>query len=287
MQAFDINLPPLVQAQITSFAMQYSVDALVASAVAQVSSGGMQFYSDNSLVVTSYGVGVMGIDKATAMALGLDATVQVQNIQAGVATLAALLQIFVGNYPEALAAYITSAATVAQFNGIPPLAPVTNFVYNVSKIAANAGSTSVSSLLTLKYESTLDQQAKQSGNLISPAATGNNYGSGNDAATSASNLSILQATMNPILQVPDASLSNTPWYTDAGLVTGNKSIRASVQPVSFQVFFDRNDPTQILQNPITKAPIEIQLNTSLSSLEISSKHIYNRTPSRTGIHITL
>jgi hypothetical protein len=57
--------------------------------------------------------------------------------------------------------------------------------------------------------------------------------------------------------------------------------------VSFIVYLDRNDPTQFLQNPNTNQPIEIQLNTSLSTFEISSKHVYNRTPSRTGMHITL
>src|SRR5271157_3898200 len=119
-----ISLPPNVQNQITSFAQQYSVDGLVASAIAQVSSGGQQFYPDNSLVVTPYGVGVMGISEEVATALGLDATTQIGNIQAGVATLAALLSAFTGNYPLALAAYITSTAAVQQFGGIPPLAPV-------------------------------------------------------------------------------------------------------------------------------------------------------------------
>src|ERR1700676_3059770 len=136
MTAYFIQLPQDVQAQITSLAAQYSVDALVASAVAQVSSGGQQFYSDGSLVVTPYGVGVMGISKSVATALGLDATEQIGNIQAGVATLAVLLQTFIGNYPLALAAYLTSTATVREFNGIPPLAPVRNFVYTVSKLAS-------------------------------------------------------------------------------------------------------------------------------------------------------
>jgi hypothetical protein len=152
MTAFSINLPTDVQAQINSFAAQYSVDAFVASAVAQVSSGGQQLYPDGRLVVTPYGVGVMGIGKDVASALNLDATQQVPNIQAGVATLAALLAAFAGNYPLALAAYLTSIATVQQFNGIPPLAPVSDFVYNVSLIAANAGSPNVSSLYKIRND---------------------------------------------------------------------------------------------------------------------------------------
>jgi hypothetical protein len=125
------------------------------------------------------------------------------------------------------------------------------------------------------------------GNLIDPRTTGINYGSGNDASKSANNLNELQATMTPILQVLDYTLANTPWYADTGMITGNPRIRTSVQPVAFTVYFDRNDPTQFLQNPASNQPIEIQLNTSMSSFEITSKHVYNRTPSRTGMHITL
>jgi hypothetical protein len=287
MVAYSINLPPDVQAQITSFAAQYSVDALVASSVAQVSSGGRQFFPDGSLVVAPSGIGVMGISKNAASALGFDATEQAGNIQAGVAALAALLRAFVGKYPLALAAYVTSVATVQKFNGIPPLASVTDFVYNVSNIAANAGSTSVSSLYTIRSESTLDPTppppaAIATGDLVDPATSGVNYGVGG-----IQNLIGLVSAMQPLLQVPDATLTATPWYKDEGLVTGNPRIRASVQPVSFTVFLDRNDPTQILQNPNTNQPIEIQLNTSLTSFEIASKHVYNRTPSRTGMHITL
>src|SRR5271170_3576118 len=156
MPAYAIQLPQNVQNQIVSFASQYSVDALVLSAIAQVSSGGQQFYSNGSLVVTPFGVGVMGIAKNVAISLSLDATTQLGNIQAGVATLAALLATFVGNYPLTLAAYITSAAAVQQFAGIPPLASVSEFVYNVSKIAADAGSSNVSSLLTIRNEGTAD-----------------------------------------------------------------------------------------------------------------------------------
>lgn len=288
MIAYSISLPPGVQAQVTSFAAQYGVDSLVASAVAQVSSGGQQFYSDNSLVVTAFGVGVMGIGKEVATALGLDAETQAGNIQAGVATLAALLPAFAGNYSLALAAYVTSVPTVQQFNGIPPLAPVRDFVYNVSKLAALGGSVSVSSLLTIRNDATADPTAAATttGGLISPLTQGTNYGSGNDPATSASNLSQLQSSVSPVLQVPDPTLSNTPWYADSGLVTGNPRIRASVQPVTFMVFLDRNTP-QYLKNPADGSPIELQLNTSLSSFEIASKHVYNRTPSRTGMHITL
>lgn len=285
MIAYSINLPSNVQAQINSFAVRYSVDALVASAVAQVSSGGQQFFPNGSLMVSSFGVGVMGIGKDVAAALNLDATKQVGNIQAGVATLAVLLSVFAGNYPFALAAYATSIATVQQFNGIPPLSQVNNFVYNVSKIAANAGSYSVSSLIALRNSTTLDptKAATTTSQLSTPAPDGQLI----DPRARGLNNITDQSLVDPILQVYDPTLTNTAWYDDKGLVTGNPHIRASVQPITFMVYLDRNDPTQFLQNPQTNQPIELQLNTSLSSFEITSKHVYNRTPSRTGMHITL
>jgi len=286
MTAFSISLPLDVQAQINSFAAQYSVDALVASAVAQVSSGGRQFFSDGSLVVTPYGIGVMGIGKMTAVSLGFDATEESQNIQAGVAYLSLLLQQTVGNYPQAIAAYITSIDAVQTANGVPPLAPVQNFVFNVSTLSAQAGSTSASALYALRNQTTGDP-FDIAGNLTHESSSGVNYGSGKNASQGAANLDKLQASMEPALQTYDPTMGATAWYADTGLVTGNPRIRASAQPVSFTVFLDRNDPNQFLQNPYDLRPIEIQLNTSLAAFEIASKHVYNRTPSRTGMHITL
>src|SRR5271170_1796277 len=289
-----IQLPLNVQQQITSYCQQYSVDSLVASAIAQVLTNGQQFYSDNSLVVTPYGVGIMGISAANAD--GFDVTEPNSNIEAGVAYLAELLAQFIGNYPLALAAYVTSIGTVEEFNGVPPLAPIQNFVYQVSALAAQAGSQSVSGLYAIKNQYAADptKAASQAGNIIDPRTTGINYGSTGNAQPGTDNLTQLQNSVNPQLQVDDPTLSATAWYADTGLVTGNPRIRRTVQPVSFIVYLDRNDPTQILSVPnVNKQsggstqPIEIQLNTSLSSFEITSKHVYNRTPSRTGMHITL
>src|SRR5271170_2173768 len=175
MPAYAIQLSSNVQNQIVSFASQYSVDSLVLSAIAQVSSGGQQFYSDNSLVVTPFGVGVMGISKVNGTVLGFDVTQENQNIQAGAAYFASLLQVFVGNYPLSIAAYVTSADTVLSFNGIPPLAQVQNFVYNVSTIAAQAGSTSVSAAYAISSAAVLDPNdavsgtAQATGNAIAPS----------------------------------------------------------------------------------------------------------------------
>src|SRR5271170_5035153 len=171
MPAYAIQLPQNVQNQIVSFASQYSVDALVLSAIAQFSSGGQQFYSNGSLVVTPFGVGVMGVSKATGNLLGFDVTQENSNIQAGAAYLASLLQAFVGNYPLAIAAYITSVKAVNFANGIPLLAPVENFVYNVSTIAAQAGSLSVSAVYAISNSAGIDASdaASVTGNTTNPA----------------------------------------------------------------------------------------------------------------------
>jgi hypothetical protein len=291
MPAYSIQLPQGVQSQIVSFASKYSVDSLVLSAIAQIASGGQQFYSDGSLVVTPFGVGVMGISKATATSFGFDATDENQNIEAGAAFFASLLQAFVGNYPLSIAAYITSVGTVQFAGGVPPLAPVQNFVYNVSTIAAQAGSPSVSAVYALSNAATVDDSAPQSAAVTGPQ--GINYlDSARSQAESDKNLNTLRQTLQPQLQIPDDTLGAQAWYADTGLVTGNPRIRASVQPVSFMVYLDRNDPTQFLSVPtndqaVVKQPIEIQLNTSMATFEITSKHVYTRTPSRTGMHITL
>jgi hypothetical protein len=279
-----ISLPQSLLTQIMGFAAQYSIDGWVAAAIAQVASGGNQMY------VTTYGIGIMGISIPNATALGFNATVENSNIQAGCAYLASLLQAFVGNYPQALAAYVTSVTTVQTFGGVPPISSVQDFVYNVSKLAAQAGSSSVSGQYAIQnqyVEDPVPPSTASIGNTISPSTTGLNYGSGTNPTQGAANLTQLQASVSPNLQREDATLTAKPWFADTGLITGNPRIRRSVQPVAFTVYFDRNDPRQVFQNPATGKPIEIQLNTSMTTFEITSRHVYNRTPSRTGMHITL
>jgi hypothetical protein len=102
--------------------------------------------------------------------------------------------------------------------------------------------------------------------------------------------SALLDTMAVTLQI-DEGLDEKPWFKDTGLVTGNPRIRANVQPVSFVVYLDRT-MGQMLHVPTSSStasvtPVELQLNTSLRDISIQSKHVYNRTPSRTGMHVTL
>lgn len=298
MSSLFINLPQGVQNQIVSYASQYGVDPLVCQAIAQYQSGGQQFDAENNVTENGQFVGVMGVLPSSVAQLGLDLNTTAGNIQAGVEYLASLLQVFVGSYPYALAAYVTSVDAVQVQHGIPMLPLAQNFVYSVSGLAAQAGSPAVSRLLMLKSQA-LDQTGTAStevGNLIDPATQGINYGSGSTPEQGNQAVSALQAALNPDLQIDDG-LQYTPWYQDQNLTIGNKKGRAAVQPVSFMVYLARNNSSQqgntspdavngLMYNPSTYEPIQIQLNTSITQFEITSKHVYNRTPSRTGMHIT-
>ncbi len=93
-------------------------------------------------------------------------------------------------------------------------------------------------------------------------------------------------TIDPSLQI-DTGLSTNPWYNDRNLVTGNPRIRNSVTPISFTVYLDQYRLNQRLHNPTDNTPIQVQLNCSLREITIESKHIVNRNPSRTGMHLTM
>src|SRR5208282_558488 len=294
MSSLFISLPQNVQNQINSYASQYGVDPLVCSAIAQYQSGGNQFDAENNVTENGQFVGVMGVLPSSVAQLGLDLNTTAGNIQAGVEYMASLLQVFVGSYPYALAAYVTSVNAVQVQHGIPLLPLAQNFVYSVSGLAAQAGSPAVSRLLMLKSQA-LDDTGTAStevGNLIDPATQGLNYGSGSTPEQANQAVSALQDALNPDLQIDDG-LQYTPWYQDQNLTVGNRRVRAAVQPVSFMVYLARNSGSYspdavngLMYNPDTGQPIQVQLNTSISTFEITSKHVYNRTPSRTGMHIT-
>jgi hypothetical protein len=69
------------------------------------------------------------------------------------------------------------------------------------------------------------------------------------------------------------------------LITGNQRIRDSVLPVTFQVYLSQQ-ANSLLINPSTGKPITLRLNASMSQWSLLSKHIFNREPTRTGMHIT-
>jgi hypothetical protein len=296
MTSLFISLPQDVQNRINSYASQFGVDPLVCQAIAQVQSGGQQFDAENNVTENGQFVGVMGVLPSSVAQLGLDLNTTSGNIQAGVEYMASLLQVFVGSYPFALAAYVTSVDSVQTQHGIPPVPLAQNFVYSVSGLAAQAGSPAVSRLLMLKNQA-LDQTGTAStevGNLIDPRTHGRDYGSGSKPEEANQAVAALQASMNPDLQI-DAGLDVEPWYDDQNLTTGNRRVRNAVVPVSFMVYLARTSSggyvpdanNGLMFNPQTFEPIQVQLNTSITTFELTSKHVYNRTPSRTGMHVTL
>jgi hypothetical protein len=273
-----ISLPQNVQNQVSSAGPQFSVDPLVLSAIAQVMSGGQQTASDGGLLVNSLGgVGVMGISEDTANKLGYDATNENENILAGAAYMSQLLGLFTGNYPMAVAAYFSGPALVSQYSGVPPLASVQQFVYNVTTLARRAGSGYMTTKSTLENQAAFDPTpGAETQQLVTPVGQSIDPKQTTQAQSLVTNLQI------------DTGLDETPWFTDAAsgrLVTGNPRIRQTVQPVQFMIYLSRTQNI-FLHNPNDQTPIVLQLNTSIRTFELQSKHIYNRTPSRTGMHIT-
>jgi hypothetical protein len=276
----SISLSPQVQQQVNSAAGQFSVDAFIASALAQVVSGG-----DQDSVSNFGGVGVMGITTAIGMSLGYDVTQESQNIEAGVEYLSTLLQQFLGNYPRALAAYLSSPLLVLQSNGIPPLANVQSAVYNITQLAQLSGSTSVSMTRTFQNQSTMDPEPDATASAqqtVDANTKGTDYGS-----VSAQNTALIAQSLVPVLQDDtNGGTSEQAWFDNKVMITGNSKVRRAVQPVTFMVYLDQNNAQQVLHNPSTMLPITLQLNCSMREFNLESKHIYNRTASRTGMHVT-
>jgi hypothetical protein len=82
-------------------------------------------------------------------------------------------------------------------------------------------------------------------------------------------------------------LDNKAWFNDlssGGMVVGNLPLKSAFnpQPVSFQIkFLDGKNLVDSNNKPIT-----LLLNASLKRYEISYAHIVNKSPSRTGFHVT-
>jgi hypothetical protein len=107
-------------------------------------------------------------------------------------------------------------------------------------------------------------------------------------APNSSALNLAAQDIDPNLIVTEG-LDEVAWFDDQGLVTGNPRIRKFVAPVAFRMLLkqpEKDGGGFTLSNPRTKEAIEVQLNASVQSFNKSSKHIYNKTNTRTGIHMT-
>ena len=93
--------------------------------------------------------------------------------------------------------------------------------------------------------------------------------------------------------VVQAGLDETPWYSDKDLVTGNPRVRGSVEPVVFEVMLKGRDEYILSSSgrkgdtTVPGAPIQVQLNASLKSINTTMKHVYTPKRTRTGWHITM
>jgi hypothetical protein len=96
---------------------------------------------------------------------------------------------------------------------------------------------------------------------------------------------------------PDAiintNLDNTPWYADTGLVTGNPKVRGSVTPVTFEVMLHDRQDVYLPVSPVdaTSADryphLQVQLNASMKTFSVNSRHVVTPQRSRTGWHVTM
>ncbi len=137
-----------------------------------------------------------------------------------------------------------------------------------------------------------------------PPASAMNVGSG--AAGAGGSLNTRDASLaqpveldNPTVNYgslfPDVvistGLSETPWYADKDLVTGNPKVRGSVNPVVFEVILKGRDEYVLSTSPdgptyIPGTPLQIQLNASMKTFNTTMKHVYHPQRTRVGWHIT-
>lgn len=86
-----------------------------------------------------------------------------------------------------------------------------------------------------------------------------------------------------------SGLDGPAWYMDDELVTGHEHLDAAVSaPITFEIMLpggvDSNSNNYMTDS--NGNTVVIELNVSARSLNLQEKHIFHRTPSRTGIHLT-
>ena len=94
------------------------------------------------------------------------------------------------------------------------------------------------------------------------------------------------AALVPMIVI-QTGLDANPWYNDPGLITGNPRLRQDVQPVTFQVLLQDNNYFILSSQGETGSPVQVQLNASMKSFSVSSKHLYHHQRTRTAHHITM
>src|SRR5208337_994930 len=128
------------------------------------------------------------------------------------------------------------------------------------------------------YAKYLDPSTQPNGDTVSNGTTGlpiagngttsiltpSPYSAPTGTVYSDQQLAALNQELNIPLQIDDG-LSNTPWYSDNNLITGNPKIRKSVQPLTFQVYLSRQTGEMLHDPSNPSTPISLELNTSLKT----------------------
>lgn len=112
------------------------------------------------------------------------------------------------------------------------------------------------------------------------------------------------AAIAPPLITDQDGLDVQPWYQDTNILTGNPRLHKlgfpQGFPIVFEVFMEQNNPNSLLSRKnssvgsnsligslIPSSPITIPLNCSLTNFKVSSRHVVNKVPTRTGFHLTM
>lgn len=121
------NIDPIIDAAVTAASIQHGVDANLIRAVIRAESS----YNPNA-VSQAGAMGLMQLMPTTAQSLGVTNPFDInQNINAGTAYLAGLLERFEGNVELALAGYNAGWPRVVQHGGVPPFAETQVYVPRV------------------------------------------------------------------------------------------------------------------------------------------------------------
>lgn len=267
-------------------------------AVIQNTTGG------DSSTVTDNTQGIMGTNPADVSTLvpGANLLDPQQSVNVGSAYLNQLLRQFNGNVDSAVAAYVVGPNVVLDYlngtdftgknppignppqpqktkSGVPPSidgVDIQGFVDNVNSDAGqgftDSGQTSNGNSSSIRANTPDDPTVNATDHSVIP---------GSKAVSSSINFV-------PQMIVTEG-LDNEPWYQNNNLLVGNPHLQQIQQfPVIFKVFLDRDSLVPLTDSGNTPGghPIEIPLNCSLSKFTLTSRHIYDASPTRTGFHIT-
>ncbi len=85
-------------------------------------------------------------------------------------------------------------------------------------------------------------------------------------------------------------LDGPAWFEDDQLFTGHEHLDAAIPaPITFEIMLPGANAASDSNNYMTDSQgnkVVIELNVSARSLNVQEKHIFHRTPSRTGMHLT-